>query len=57
MKPFLKWAGGKRWLVRRYPQLFDIDFDRYSNRLSEAALYFFTCNLSEASYWTSIPRS
>jgi site-specific DNA-adenine methylase len=29
MKPFLKWAGGKRWLVRRYPQLFDVDFDRY----------------------------
>jgi len=29
MKPFLKWAGGKRWLVQRYPEIFDIAFDRY----------------------------
>ena len=27
--PFLKWAGGKRWLARRYPELFETDYDRY----------------------------
>lgn len=41
MKPFLKWAGGKRWLVRRYPQLFDIDFDRYIEPfVGSGAVYF-----------------
>jgi DNA adenine methylase len=29
MKPFLKWAGGKRWLTAKYPQLFSIPFRRY----------------------------
>lgn len=41
MKPFLKWAGGKRWLVRRYPQLFEIDFDRYVEPfVGSGAVYF-----------------
>jgi DNA adenine methylase len=41
MKPFLKWAGGKRWLVRRYPQLFDIDFDRYVEPFVGSGAVFF----------------
>lgn len=27
--PFLKWAGGKRWLARRCLDLFDTEYDRY----------------------------
>jgi DNA adenine methylase len=41
MKPFLKWAGGKRWLVRRYPQLFNIDFDRYVEPFVGSGAVFF----------------
>jgi DNA adenine methylase len=41
MKPFLKWAGGKRWLVRRYPQLFDLDFDRYVEPFVGSGAAFF----------------
>jgi DNA adenine methylase len=41
MKPFLKWAGGKRWLVRRYPQLFDVDFDRYVEPFVGSGAVFF----------------
>lgn len=28
-KPFLKWAGGKRWFVHHYAHLFPTEFDRY----------------------------
>lgn len=41
MKPFLKWAGGKRWLVRRYPQLFNIDFERYVEPFVGSGAVFF----------------
>lgn len=41
MKPFLKWAGGKRWLVRRYPQLFDIEFHRYIEPFVGSGAVFF----------------
>lgn len=29
MDPFLKWAGGKRWLARSSKELFPISYDRY----------------------------
>lgn len=39
--PFLKWAGGKRWLVQAHPDLFDIPFERYIEPfLGSAAVYF-----------------
>ena len=39
--PFLKWAGGKRWLVSGYPNLFPTQFDRYIEPfLGSAAVYF-----------------
>jgi len=41
MKPFLKWAGGKRWLVRRYPQLFDVAFRRYVEPFIGSGAVFF----------------
>lgn len=43
IKPFLKWAGGKRWLINRYAHLFkDIKFTRYFEPfLGSGALFFF----------------
>jgi len=29
MNPFLKWAGGKRWFVRHYSELFPQEYNRY----------------------------
>lgn len=39
--PFLKWAGGKRWLTTQYPHLFPANFDRYIEPfLGSGAVYF-----------------
>lgn len=39
--PFLKWAGGKRWLASQYPELFPTSFDRYVEPfLGSGAIYF-----------------
>lgn len=39
--PFLKWAGGKRWLIQKHPELFNVDFDRYLEPfVGSAAVYF-----------------
>jgi DNA adenine methylase len=40
--PFLKWAGGKRWLVQRFPDLFPRTFGRYIEPfLGSGAVYFY----------------
>lgn len=40
-QPFLKWAGGKRWLVERYPEFFDVRYSRYIEPfLGSGAVYF-----------------
>lgn len=40
-EPILKWAGGKRWLVRRFPGLFDCAHERYVEPfVGSAAVYF-----------------
>src|SRR6218665_2050854 len=40
--PPLKWAGGKRWLVRRHPELFTVPHKRYVEPfLGSGAVYFF----------------
>jgi DNA adenine methylase len=41
MKPFLKWAGGKRWLVKRHPDLFMVQFDRYVEPFLGSGAVFF----------------
>lgn len=42
LTPFLKWAGGKRWLVEKHPTFFQTQFDRYVEPfLGSAAVYFF----------------
>ena len=40
--PFLKWAGGKRWLVAKHPNLFPTHFKRYCEPfLGSASVYFY----------------
>jgi DNA adenine methylase len=42
--PFLKWAGGKRWLVRDHPSVFDISFNRYVEPfVGSGAVFFSLC--------------
>lgn len=39
--PFLKWAGGKRWLVNNYPEVFPDNYGRYIEPfLGSGAVYF-----------------
>ena len=41
VKPFLKWAGGKRWLVNNYSNYFPKQFNRYIEPfLGSGAVYF-----------------
>lgn len=39
--PFLKWAGGKRWLVTQYPSMFATNFERYIEPFLGSAAVFF----------------
>ncbi len=41
LKPFLKWAGGKRWLVSRYSSLFPTTFNTYYEPFLGSAAVFF----------------
>ena len=42
LRPFLKWAGGKRWLASAYPYLFPKDYDRYFEPFLGGAAVFFS---------------
>lgn len=39
--PFLKWAGGKRWLVRDHPDIFPTDFNKYIEPFLGSGSVFF----------------
>jgi DNA adenine methylase len=39
--PFLKWPGGKRWLVREHPQMFPAEYKRYIEPFLGAGSVFF----------------
>lgn len=39
--PFLKWAGGKRWLIQKHPELFNVRFERYIEPFIGSAAVFF----------------
>ncbi len=41
IEPFLKWAGGKRWLVSRFAHLFPATFDRYIEPFLGSGAVFF----------------
>ncbi|RDB60511.1 DNA methyltransferase [Gordonibacter sp. 28C] len=41
MKPFLNWAGGKRWLTVKYPEYFFCSYERYIEPfLGSGAIFF-----------------
>lgn len=46
--PFLKWAGGKRWLLRSYPHLFPESFDTYIEPFLGSGSIFFGLNPQRA---------
>lgn len=46
--PFLKWAGGKRWLVRTQPDLFDIEYNDYYEPFLGGGAVFFHLDPSKA---------
>lgn len=41
LAPFLKWAGGKRWLVKNYPELFPKRIKRYVEPFVGSGAVFF----------------
>lgn len=48
LTPFLKWAGGKRWLVNKYPEVFPTEFDRYFEPFLGSGVVFFYLQPTEA---------
>ena len=48
MKPFLKWAGGKRWLTSNYPDIFPISYNRYIEPFLGSGSVFFHLNPERA---------
>ncbi|WP_404979969.1 DNA adenine methylase [Caulobacter sp. BE254] len=41
ISPFLKWAGGKRWLCKRFPELFPTTYNRYFEPFLGSGAVFF----------------
>ncbi|MGC4845575.1 DNA adenine methylase, partial [Pseudomonas aeruginosa] len=42
LQPIIKWAGGKRWLVRKAGDLFPSEYGKYIEPfLGGAAVYFY----------------
>lgn len=46
--PFLKWPGGKRWLVNSHPELFPADFKNYHEPFLGSGAVFFWINPATA---------
>lgn len=40
--PFLKWAGGKRWLVEKHSELLDVDHERFIEPFLGSGAVFFS---------------
>ena len=44
LSPFLKWPGGKRWLLKKNPELFSVKFNNYYEPfLGSGAVFFYLC--------------
>lgn len=46
--PFLKWAGGKRWLIEKYPNLLNVEHKRYIEPFVGSGAVFFSLLPSSA---------
>ena len=46
--PFLKWAGGKRWLLSSHPELFQTEYKRYIEPFLGSGSVFFNMLPTEA---------
>src|SRR6185312_4002181 len=46
--PFLKWAGGKRWLTNRYAELLPAEFERYFEPFLGGGAVFFHLQPNDA---------
>jgi len=46
--PFLKWAGGKRWLAQRYPELLPTGFARHIEPFAGSSAVFFRMGPKQA---------
>lgn len=40
--PFLKWAGGKRWLIEKHAHLLNVEYDRYIEPFLGSGAVFFS---------------
>lgn len=48
IRPFLKWAGGKRWLIAKHEALFQSDFKKYYEPFLGSGAIFFHLQPDEA---------
>lgn len=48
IRPFLKWAGGKRWLIAKHDELFQSDFKKYYEPFLGSGAIFFHLQPGEA---------
>lgn len=48
MQPFLKWAGGKRWLLQRHPELRPTSYERYIEPFLGGGAFFFSTSPAQA---------
>lgn len=46
--PFLRWAGGKRWLIHNYPEMFPASFDKYIEPFLGSGAIFFSLKPKKA---------
>lgn len=46
--PFIKWAGGKRWLVGSHPEIFEFSYERYVEPFLGSAAVFFSLRPKKA---------
>ena len=46
--PFLKWAGGKRWMIYEYPELFPTEYNRYIEPFLGSGAVFFSLKPKKA---------